>query len=121
MKVYHGTSKQNLRAILNEGVAAPSYWAGDFASAAAYAQSHGESQAVVLVCDTNDYEFRANLLVAESLMEEGEFEGEPLESDDLARSLAEFEGIVCHNTITSFEVLPGHSREARQEAGGTSP
>jgi hypothetical protein len=98
--VYHGTSKKNYNTILKEGVSSPSYWASNYEQAKEYADSFGSG--VVLVCNINDYDFKANMLVAQCLLENDEIEVLP-DENDLEHSLEYLEGIVCHDTIYNFE------------------
>ena len=102
MWLYHGTSKKSLKAIEREGVMSPSYWTNDFEMAKGYASSFGDG--VVLMCDSRRYDFKANMQVAQCLLDEGEIESLPNE-DDLQHSLAFLEGIVCQENISDFEVV----------------
>lgn len=102
MYVYHGTSKALLGVLEVEGVASPSYWTDNIGLAREYASSHGDG--VVLRVLLADYEFKANMLVADCLLENGDLEESPA-MDDLEFSLANLEGIVCHDRIRTFEVL----------------
>lgn len=102
MIVYHGTSRKNLKDMLEEGVTSPSYWTSDYENALEYAKSWGDP--LVISCDTDSYDFRANMLVAELLLEQEEIDQLPDEYD-LENSLEYFEGIVCHDRITEFEVM----------------
>jgi phosphoribosylaminoimidazole carboxylase (NCAIR synthetase) len=102
LTVYHGTSKKKLKSILKEGVVAPSYWTDSYEKAFEYAQSWGDP--VVLKCEIGDYDFRANMLVAQALYDEDEIDDLPGEYD-VEQSLEYFEGIVCHDVIKNFEVV----------------
>jgi hypothetical protein len=101
MIVFHGTSKKKLKDINKEGISAPSYWTNSYEQALDYAKSWGDP--VVLQCDTDDYDFRANMLVAQALFDDDEIDQMPDEYD-LENSLEYFEGIVCHDTVKNFEI-----------------
>ncbi len=103
MWLYHGTSADSLASIEEDGVSAPSYWTDDFETAKSYADSFGKG--VVLMCDSRRYDFKANMQVAQCLLEAGDIAALPRE-DDLRHSLDFLEGVVClEETIFDFEVV----------------
>lgn len=105
--VYHGTGKDKLKNIRREGLDAPSYWAGSYEAARAYADSFGK-QGVVLACRIERYTFQANMLVAENLLESGEIAQADMPGEtELAKSLHLFEGIVCRDVVTDFQEVAG--------------
>lgn len=103
MWLYHGTSADSLESIEEEGVSAPSYWTDDFETAKGYAASFGAG--VVLMCDSRRYDFKANMQVAQCLLDAGDLDTLPAE-DDLRYSLDYLEGVVClEENILDFEVV----------------
>lgn len=69
MLLYHGTSKENLPSILENGVTSPSYW-GTLEQASEFSSSFG-SQGIILCADIDESDLSASLLMAESLYENG--------------------------------------------------
>lgn len=102
MRLYHGTTVQNMPSIQADGITAPSYW-GTEAMAKQYAASFGVD-GVVLEADIDDSDLQANLLVANALYENGDIDELP-EMDDLDFSLESLEGIVCTVDVMEFTVL----------------
>lgn len=100
--VYHGTSKQNLLSIQEEGVTFPSYW-GTLDEAKDYADSYG-SDGVIISVDLSDYSFEANLQLQDAYEDEDENE-DKLQVDDLDESLDRFGSVVCMETVFQFNVL----------------
>lgn len=102
--VYHGTSKQNLLSIQEEGVTFPSYW-GTLDEAKDYADSYG-SDGVIISVDLSDYSFEANLQLQDAYEDDNENEYEDkLQVDDLDESLDRFGSVVCMETVFQFNVL----------------
>lgn len=105
MKVFHGTSQANLLSVgADGGLTAPSYWAGSFEQAKGYADTFPDG--VVLQTNTDDYDFRANMQVAQCLLDSGDLQEMAL-SSDLEYSLEYLEGIVCFDTVRNFEAVQG--------------
>lgn len=102
MKLYHGTTVQNMASIQADGITAPSYW-GTEAMAKQYAASFG-ADGVVLVADIDDSDLQANLLVANCLYENGDIDEIP-EIDDLDFSLENLEGVLCTVDVMDSAVL----------------
>lgn len=103
MLVYHGTSKENIEDMQESGIDYPSYWTNNWELANEYANSHGDGKGVVLSVDTDDYDFKANILVAQCLYDDCEIDEMP-DPNDLENSLENLEGIVCHDRIFSFDI-----------------
>ncbi len=104
MIVYHGTSRLNLIQIEEEGVTAPSYW-GTLEIANEYKNSHG-SDGVIISVDTNQYDFEANLQLAEAMADDSGCLDVLMATTDLQRSLDELDSVVCTEVVTEFDVLP---------------
>lgn len=118
MKLFHGTTKENLTSIQSEGVSSPSYW-GTEIMAREYANSFGD-EGVVLVAEIDESDLEINQLVADQLYEEGEIDEMPDECD-LQHSLEYLEGLVCTTTVFHAEIFvpepakpEASSLEARQ-------
>ena len=79
MKLFHGTTKENLKSIELDGVASPSYW-GTESLAQNYANSFG-NDGVVLVAAIDESALEINKLVVEQLYENGDIEEFPDEND----------------------------------------
>ena len=103
-QVYHGTSRLFLRDMTKNGISAPSYWTNSLETARQYASSYTEG--VVLVVNIDDYEFAANMQVAQCMHDNCDIDTLPDEAD-LAYSLEFLEGIVCNETIFKFELASG--------------
>jgi hypothetical protein len=102
MQVYHGTSAVKLKQIRSEGVDAPSYWTNDYQQALEYAASHGTG--VVLAVELDAFEFKANMAVAQCLLDNDDIEELPAQ-DNIEYSLEYLGGIVCHDRIRNFDVV----------------
>ena len=101
--VYHGTSRDALTAIQDEGVEPNSYWAGTYEEASSCADSYG-CQSVVIACQVGDYDFESNRQMAECSYEQGDIEKLDIpEEDELAYSLEFFNGVVCRDRVFRFE------------------
>lgn len=101
--VYHGTSKQNLLSIQEEGVTFPSYW-GTLDEAKDYADSYG-SDGVIISVDLSDYSFEANLQLQDAYEDDDNEYEYKLDVDDLDESLDRFGSVVCMETVFQFNVL----------------
>ena len=110
MKLFHGTTKENLKSIELDGVASPSYW-GTESLAQNYANSFG-NDGVVLVAAIDESALEINKLVAEQLYENGDIEEIP-DENDLTFSLQWLEGVVCTTPVFHAKVL---QREAPEPA-----
>lgn len=121
MRLYHGTTTDNLASIQSDGITAPSYW-GTEMMARQYANSFG-SEGVVLVADIDDSDLTVNSLVAGLLYESGDIDEMP-EATDLAYSLEYLEGVVCQVDVIDaaiLEVEPAIKRRPRHESEGLAP
>lgn len=101
MKLYHGTSKELLESIEEDGVDAPSYW-GTRDQAEGYAGSYGEN-GVILVADIDPDDLKASVYVAQAMYEDSQIDVMP-DEDDLAYSLEFLGGVTCHATVHHFDV-----------------
>lgn len=97
------------------GIMAPSYWTDSFEKAQEYADSYPDG--VVLQINVGDYEFEANMQVAQCMFGNGDIDVLPSESD-LVHSLEFLEGIVCNETVFRFdEVTQKPSQISRPTVG----
>lgn len=101
MKLYHGTSKEFLQGIEDDGLDAPSYW-GTRDQALEYAASYGEN-GILLVADIDEDDLKASIYVAQALYDDSQIEVMP-DEDDLAYSLEYLGGVTCHVTVHNFDV-----------------
>lgn len=102
MRLFHGTSSKHLKEILSDGVQVPSYWTNEISIAIEYAQSWGNG--VVLSCESNGLDVRANMLVIEALFDNGEIDS-LIPIEDLQGSLELTDSVVCHDIIREIHVL----------------
>lgn len=101
MKLYHGTSKEFLGSIEEDGVDAPSYW-GTRDQALEYAASYGEN-GVLLVADIDPDDLNASMYVAQAMYDDSQIDALP-DEDDLAYSLEYLGGVTCEAPIHHFDV-----------------
>lgn len=99
MFVYHGTSKENFLSIEQDGfVREDSYW-GSLDIAISYSKHFADG--VVLKTEL-DERFGVNVLLAESLYEDGEIDKVP---DTLEESLQELDSVVALEKIRNYEAI----------------
>ncbi|MFG8752971.1 hypothetical protein ACEPU1_32150 [Pseudomonas aeruginosa] len=101
MKLYHGTSKEFLESIEEDGLDAPSYW-GTRDQAEEYAASYGEN-GVILVADIDPDDLKASVYVAQAMYDDSQIDVMP-DEDDLAYSLENLGGVTCHATVHHFDI-----------------
>lgn len=117
MKLYHGTSIQNLPAIEREGVSQPSYW-GTLVEATTFA-SHFGRDAVLLEAEIPNHALEASMLMAESLYENGDIDDMP-SLDDLPFSLENLGGVMCNKDVQDFTIIK-MTREVSSDFSGIEP
>ena len=101
MYIYHGTSKKNLCSIDADGyVNEDSYW-GTLEIAESYAKQFPDG--VVLKTEFDD-RFKANILLAQSLYDDGDIDFIP-DEDDVVWSLAHLDSVVAIEKIRDYELI----------------
>lgn len=100
MKLYHGTSSENLGSMMEDGVDSPSYW-GTRRQAEAYAASYG-ANGVLLEAELDTEDLKASIYVAQAMYDDGDIDTIP-DEDDLAYSLQHLGGLTCHARVRQFK------------------
>lgn len=101
MLLFHGTSENNLSAILACGVNAESYW-GTFEQASSFANSFDNG--IILQADLDEADLKASILMAESLYDAGDLDKMP-DENDIDFSIENLGGCVCLVTVYDFSVV----------------